>query len=128
MIAEKKKRKDLDVPAWVREEFAKNNKNDMADLLMHCNWDKARSRIAGRFALTLSFFRQNCYDGVDEFYVMVKESGQHAEEESQEEIRRKRAMLEALSFEENMASEAPSITADFKGLKAHAEREEAEKD
>ena len=47
--------------------------------------------------------RQNCYDGVDEFYVMVKESGQHAEEESQEEIRRKRAMLEAhyqsLSFE-----------------------------
>ena len=45
MVAIKKKRKDLDVPQWVRDEFQKNNKNDMADLLMHCNWDKARNPI-----------------------------------------------------------------------------------
>ena len=37
------------------------------------------------------------YDGVDEFYVVIKESGQHEEEETQEEIRRKRGMLEALT-------------------------------
>lgn len=45
-----------------------------------------------------TLWRQNCYDGCDEYYVLVKETGQHAEEESQEEIRRKRGMLEAPMF------------------------------
>lgn len=39
--------------------------------------------------------RQNQYDGVDEYYVLVKETGQHEEEETQEEIRKKRGTLEA---------------------------------
>lgn len=48
LCAAKRKRKDLEVPEWVRDEFAARNKNDLADLLMDCNWDKARSNHVQR--------------------------------------------------------------------------------
>lgn len=39
--------------------------------------------------------RKNCYDGVDEYYVVIRETGQRAEEESQEEIKKRSGGLEA---------------------------------
>ena len=42
-----------------------------------------------------SVARLNEYDGVEEFYVRVEETGQREEEEAQEETRRKRSHLEA---------------------------------
>ena len=41
LCAIKKKRMDLQVPDWVRNEFKTRNKNDLANMLMDCNWDKA---------------------------------------------------------------------------------------
>ena len=40
--------------------------------------------------------RKNQYDGVEEFYVTVREKGERKQEESQEEIRRKLSAVEAL--------------------------------
>ena len=34
--------------------------------------------------------RKNMYDGIDEYYVVVKESGSREEEETQEEIRNRK--------------------------------------
>ena len=41
MMKEKHKRVGLNVSAWVREEWAKRDKGEMAQLLMDANWDKA---------------------------------------------------------------------------------------
>ena len=45
MIATKKKRTDLSVPPMVREQWDKGTceKNELAQLLMDCNWDKDRT-------------------------------------------------------------------------------------
>lgn len=42
--------------------------------------------------------RSNCYDGVDEYYVIVKESGSREEQEEQEETKTKKAKLKAHIF------------------------------
>jgi len=34
--------------------------------------------------------RKNMYDGIDEYYVVVKESGSREEEETQEEVRQRK--------------------------------------
>ena len=45
--------------------------------------------------LFLNFCRKNLYDGVDEYYVVIKEKGQRSQELSHEEIRKKTERLEA---------------------------------
>lgn len=45
--------------------------------------------------LFLNFCRKNVYDGVDEYYVVIKEKGQRSQELSHEEIRKKTERLEA---------------------------------
>ena len=45
MCTLKKTRKDLNVPAWVLEEYKSRPKDELAKILMSCNWDKARSAL-----------------------------------------------------------------------------------
>jgi hypothetical protein len=42
MMALKRKRVGMNVPAWVRDEWQKRDKGEMAQLLMNVNWNKAR--------------------------------------------------------------------------------------
>ena len=40
MVKAKSKRRDLEVPEWVKAEWGKGNKNQIADLLCSANLDK----------------------------------------------------------------------------------------
>lgn len=43
-MTEKKKRKELEAPEWVRREWKTRSKDEMAQLLMDCNWSKVPLR------------------------------------------------------------------------------------
>ena len=46
MVAPKSRRKELEVPAFVAQHWQSGNKTEMGNLLMSCNFDKARFQLA----------------------------------------------------------------------------------
>ncbi|CAL1171673.1 unnamed protein product [Cladocopium goreaui] len=137
MIAPKKKRSDLQVPAMVKEQWDKGReeKNEMAQLLMDTNWCKdlfltqlelvikkklkvkitrnegwfseselrmelkwTPGRIAGVKKVCEqspdTHIRSNRYDGVLEYWVIVKEAAEHTESLTQEEIHRQKKKVD----------------------------------
>ena len=65
---------------------------------LHSSYDVFRNLIQDRAFQTLMLIlicRKNLYDGIDEYYVIVKEKGSREQEESKEETRTSTSGIEA---------------------------------
>ena len=150
----------LNVPDWLKKEWASARKDDIADVLRQCNFDKdeflatmktivtkrqttklkkeqgwyceeemrsdlkwKESKILGAktrcLELPETHVRNNAYDGVQEFWVTIRESGTKTEETSYEESHQKttKATTDPVF---NMPGEK------FKGLAGMEKRDESE--
>lgn len=131
MVKPKTKRKDLEAPQYVIDEWKTGNKNAIADLLKEANFCQekffntlqimirkkqsvellvdegwfceaelrddhgwSQQKIDGAKAHCMSMgdshCRRNCYDGQQEFWVVLKETGKRKEKHSFEETHQKR--------------------------------------
>ncbi|CAL1127294.1 unnamed protein product [Cladocopium goreaui] len=159
MVKPHSRRRELDPPSWLVEEWRKGDKNSMADLYSSVNFDKERflnelhilvkkkqtfkltvdqgwfseqemkdelswsqSKINGAKSRCLQMaethVRNNAYDGVQEFWIIVKERARSTEESSYEE----------LQHQVSKAAAAPTCQFDkkFEGLSGNSARTQKE--
>ncbi|CAE7942344.1 unnamed protein product [Symbiodinium necroappetens] len=109
MVKEKSRRKDLQVPAFVREQWESGNRSSMAQLLQQVNFNKdefvaslevqikKKNKVLveveegwySKEEMLNDLNWLNAYDGQEEFWIQVRELGKRKHSQSYEETHKK---------------------------------------